>query len=746
MPRYHIDKITSFLRYLQRLVMAADSDEAVDVSEDLVLKDSPLDQYLKEIGISDFASYSSIKDCESCHEMVDETLMSIGTPEDRIGPSPPTLPFSTDVKKSSSSRVQFKILLEKFMHPTSLQSLKLRNCTEELFDMFSNSEVLRDSVASKKYPAQANADNDKNFKLSNISEQLFLGKHLAAWSLMWLIVCIGIGLFLKFSTSHPIALFAITTIFLAALLFSSATACRLYLLQKVDQCCNMAATSTEVFINHCEAFCKALDKSFLLIRECEVIAQGWTFYHPSMPTLQSGSRRRGSCLTLRKTVMNNCLQLFEIIASTAKLLTKSLPDNLQLIYAEDGIFNITTNEIQSSINQMGYKEDEVPPSDLLKSMMCLIKSEIVEMFQITLLLLEKQLEKQEISIQDSSDSQILIDALTATLTDTNTTLLLILNDINSKYSFAKENEFKEKLSKNKPRLTLPKSPLEMKIDSAALHLKSAIGHLECLENLLSSNIANNECLETPEALTQEIHQLTSVFNYDLESAKYCVGGVDEAFLSKINDIVVDECSCTSKAEASRQVSAPIICHEEPIVEPEGDQLLEGISAPFEEHSNDGNMEQSILEEKRLKRQLNENKRLINELKVIFSFKKSPVGLVPFDLLKQNINIANNIEEITVAAESQQSVSLHPNSGLLSNDILEFEADCTAEDRQDRVSLRNESESATSGARLSSLSVLSDLKSVLMSRQQEGLLNEKMLESDTFGCDSDDASSGGSDPD
>lgn len=704
-------------------------EDILDESEDLILKDSPLDQYLKEIGVCDFSSYSL-------------TTLSENLPSDsdnnKVLPSSVLKNGSFLHPQALSLKINFtriwikiKSFMMKILFATTTTDMKLLQCIEDLAVLFSKSELLCDSMVNpieKRLPLKQDRWFIKN-------ETSFIGNSTLAISFLLLLVCV----------LAAIASGWIIVWFFAApsLLLSLIIACRSYYLQRTDLFCGLLVSTAGSFTENCEVICRTFDKSFLLVRECEVISQGWTFYHPGIPALKAGSRKRGSCSALRESMMRSSFQIFEITASAAKLLVNYLPENLRLIYAEDGVFNITSEEIKSSIDEALTEEDVHPHTDMLRSMICLVKSGIVELFQVICLILDEQLKHDDNSIECSSELQLLIGALTKIFKEKNKSFDRILPELSSKYLFTKENEFKENLPKNKPKSLAHGSPYQMKLDSASLHLKSALGFLEQIGNLLSSDVEDQSLLNNREALYHEINQLRYVYSCDLDSAKDCVNDLESLLMPKKIDNSSSQCLIKPNLKSTEE-NPDIICSiDESVVHQEGDLLLEGISEFSEEKDCTINYQTSLVEEQKLKQQLNESKRLVNELKVIFSFKKSPIGLMPLDLVKENMNLGtdekidrfdNNTDQLIPSNQQndQQMCFSHETA-------IEHEAEKSFESKDDLVDLSSEGEAEKEESQGPSMSVINDLKSMLLVRQQRGFVGENLIEADTFGSDEDDCS-------
>ena len=695
--------------------MAACSQE----TEDLILKDSPLDQYLKEIGISDFDSYSSLP-CDKNSQKVSSKEQS---------PSVVTGQSLGRSSRTDSSLNTFMLFINEYVFPNS--SFNVRMSLENIMSLFLNSAILCDIKKSEQFPTSINDALSENvgsirpFKKDNTEN--FTGKKLTWTSFLVLFTCILMAL--KLTPHQTLMFFTVLLVILVA----SAIAYWLYVLQETHSLCSKSVHLTKVFIENFETICKSFDKSFLLIRECEVISQGYTFYHPGVPTLKSGCRRRGSCVTLREAVVENSLKLFEVIASAANLLIICLPKDHHLIYAEDGIFNVSPDELKSSIAEIKLKGNGILPTDLVRSMICLIKSEVIELFQIILLLVRKHLSGEEAASLNSSDLHQLLFTLSEIYSKNIVATSHILDDMDLKFAFVKKNEFKEHLSDIKPKFSFPSCPMQIKLDSAFLHLKSAMGHLEYFESILPQNIMLDENSKVDDGISGKVCQFFTLFNHDVECAKECVDDINKSLSSHLDGTTVDKSPFQSTLEGSEQVSDLELIDCESPMQQVGDLLLEGISDPSHDQDEFLRTEQSLLDEKRLKEQVYENERLIKELKVLFSFKKSPVGLVSLDLVKENMPAVRTVDELSHDVMVGQNLPTNVNTMQTSYDpALENGTGKTSNTTEDVRMLGNEHELAVNRAPADSM--LNDLRLVFMHRQQQGLLKECMVEADT--CSSD----------
>ena len=711
----------------------ADNAEDFDAVEDLVLRNSPLDQYLREIGVNDFTSYSS--------QASDDTPQKIRY-KDLVSPTDvPTRPLkkihttNSPLYGSSTNVIpKFMSAVIMFMFPTLSYSSKAS--LKDILSLFVNSGILLDVA---KVPTCLAMDSDSCYDNSEFAGQregydtrktYCVGRKLAITSMFMLFVSILIAAVLKLQIYQPVAILGtlFLVVFAVAALF--AVVYQFFIQQKFSKTCRKTIQLTKDFINNFEAVCKILDKSFLLIRECEVISQGCTFYHPSIPALQSESRKRGSCLLLREAIMENCLKLFETISAIAKQLIEYLPKNLYLTYTEDGIFNIALDDLKTSIAEIGLKGNGIPPTDLITSVICLVKSELIELFQIILLLVEKQSAVDENLGDNFSRNQGLLSTLAGVYGSNISTICDILDDIQSKYSFVKENEFKETAPKSKPAFGYQPSQIQLKIDSAFLHLKSAMGHLEHLELILPHGLQASDYLRTNGAPQEEINSLVNIFSHDLESAKDCVTDINNFFMLKASRIPIDEPTVSINGKTSEQL-LDLNFQDTGLSTQEGDLLLEGFSEPPPAKNEIVEADQPFLEEQGLREQLNENKRLIKELEVIFAFKKSPMGLVPMDLVKESLTSARNMGEGSHYVECGNFVSLSDAKRLSSlNPHTDCEGEKSLHIAQDQDSLGEGNESGLTDTGIPRVSLIDDLKHALMSRSQHGILKENMIETCT----------------
>ena len=715
----------------------ADNAEDFETVEDLVLRNSPLDQYLREIGVNNFTSYSSQANDDTPQEISHEDLVS---PTD-VPTRPGKKHHSTKSPFYGSSTnliPKFMSAVTVFMFPTLSYSSKAS--LKEIMSLFVNSDILIDVDKNQICLTMDNGSFCDNSEFARHREQYdkkeanFVGRKSAIASMFMLFVSISMAAVSKLQIYQSVAILgALFLVFLAvAGLF--VVIYQFFMQQKMRKACKKTVQLTKDFIKNFETVCKTLDKSFLLIRECEVISQGFTFYHPSIPALQSQSRKRGSCLILREAIMESCLRLFEITSVTTKLLIEYLPKDLYLTYAEDGIFNIALEDLKTSIAEIGLKGNGIPPTDLIKSVICLIKSGLIELFQVILLLATRQATVDDNLGDDFRRYQGLLCTLTGIYESNMSTVSDILNDIQSKYSFVKENEFRETVPQNKPAFGYQPSQIQLSIDSAFLHLKSAMGHLEYLQGILPHGSEAGDYLNINSVPQEEIHKLVCIFGHDLESAKDCMADIDNFFALKAGRMSVDEPLVLSKAEAPERLLDPSFQYTE-LSTQEGDLLLEGVSEPSPAQNEAVQAEQSFLEDQRFREQLNENKRLIKELEVIFAFKKSPIGLVPMDLVKESMTSARTLGEDSYDDAGEKFVSLNEMKKNVSlNLAAAYEGETSFHITADKSTILEGNESTLTRTGIPPVSLMDDLKHALMNRPQQDLLKENMIEA--FTCTSD----------
>ena len=705
--------------------MSEEPEEASEITEDLVLKGSPLSDYLEKIGRDDFEYYPST--AESIKDLHEETTSSNDAATVKMG-------LGKQLEKDSSSAC------------SSRSFSKAKENNNSLLHICDTSQILRSRLIlflenlREKFSKSAvfgEVDDSCHDMLAEGNAQ-FLAQTPILRATTIIVLQISIAL------SFPLtSIFAKANLILICLLLFYLFL-KWYCIRNFTENCKNMVTAGESFVSNCESLFKAVDKSILLIRECEVISIGLTFYHPNLPTLKTGSRKRGMCSILRRSLYENSLKCFEVLRNVSETMIDTLPGELRLFYKEESISAISIDEIKSSIGHDNLDFGCIN-SDILKSMICLVKSQIIELFEVTVTSLEKSFISK---LQEGQiDPECLLDMIFYIFRkDLQIQMNEFVKDIESKYIFTKENEFKEKSSKMRQyparKTNNSQQQFHALLDSASLHLKASLGSIESLEEVLVEQIENRQSLTMEnESFHQKLQDIVILFNHNIDSAKDCVSAINDILQiqteSKHSLPHTDDGDCNHDRSKILMASPTLkfAC-----TDPEGDQLLEGISEPTQESTS---KEQApSMEEARLaKSQIRENKRVVNELKAIFSLKKSPVGLMPFDLVKDNINTnfkESSDEEVTIefACEETENIK-HVTCGDETASNEEFSNDLS----DDQTEPESENLEFRPAGSFPSIDVMSDLAKVLASRRSTGQVIEQTLEINTFGSDDDEEDTG-----
>lgn len=714
----------------------ADEQEASQVTDDLVLKGSPLSEYLEEIGRGDFEYYPSTG--ESIKDLHDEKMSSndenagavkMGL-SNQLAKESNFACSSSSFSKAKKGNDSIYGSLFHICDTSRIVTSKLIWFLENLSEKFSKSDVFGE-VDGGSHDGQTVTQTDRHDMLAGGNAQFLTQPPFLKAAT---IIALQIGIALAFPST---SMFAKVNLLLICL-FLFYILYKWYSIRKFTENCKDMLTAGEHFVSNCESLCKAVDKSILLIRECEVISMGLTFYHPNLPALKIGSRRRGMCSTLRRSLYENTLKCFEVLRKISGTMISTLPEGLKLFYKEDSISDVSINEIKSSIGHDELDFDCID-SDILKSIICLVKSQLIELFEVTITSLEKSLinDLQEGKIDPEFSLGMILNIFGK---DIQTQMNDIVKDIESKYAFTKENEFKEKSLKMKlnpaRKANNGHQQCHVLLDSASLHLKASLGSIESLEEFLVEENEIGQSLELEnESFSQKLEDIVTLFNHNIDSARDCVSSINEILQiqteSKKPLPHADDGDCNERSEIL--TTSPTLKF--PSTEPEGDQLLEGISEPTQEMTS--KEQPPSMEEVRLaKSQIRENKRVVNELKAIFSLKNSPVGLMPFDLVKDNINInlkESNDEEVTTEFVCQETGNINPDS--FGNEMPlseEFSNDLN----DDQIEGELENFDVRPAGNFPSIDVMSDLAKALASRRSTGQVIEQTLEANTFGSDED----------
>ncbi|XP_065071821.1 vezatin-like [Rhopilema esculentum] len=708
--------------------MMADNFEAGNDCEDLVFEGSPLSMYLQQIGNDDFCSYTSdsVPVCSETRQDLEKLPLS---DTNTIVPDISLTNFFT----------KFKQYLRKSLVTNYFSETELKTTIKTIDKKMADSA----SVVSGNYLEEDKDSNQERSEVTTVvkdDEKKHLRPSLKQMTLMILQFSIALG-----CAAHSNLLSSqILVLSLLNALILVITICHLlyqfYISKQFTFICNDAINTTDMFTHSSESICKCFDKCFLLIRECEVISMGSTFYHPSMPVLKIAPRKRGMCIALRRCMAKNSLIYFESMKKLVLHLINHLPDHLKLLHLKDGICSIAVEDIMSSFDKDSYLDEGALTSAMIKSLICLTRSQLFEMFQIIRQVLQRFLEtekyKEEKQLLSSIESVMKPLKMAITRSES------VLKDMESVFMFTKENEFMEKKYIKKTMLPSQRFLWGVKIDSSFLHLKSATGTLQQIENIFKADSSEEVSLDADvvanmdESQKSMMKHLLDNVKCDLEGARSCINEIEGLF-HMASFVKNDECGKNDiDTFAPSNSNILTISPNLALVEPEGDLFLEAISDPtYGRNSTEDNMLR--FEEEQCNQQIRESKMLMSELKRIFSYKKDPVGLLPFDLVKKRSTSHSN--------EGTQSSIDNVNdfdSQNIATEKEEVEDSCEQdEENQEKypdsysgIGIEKSNEFSNDRTFEPPIGILDDLKLAILNRQANNMISELTIETDTFEMD------------
>eukprot|EP00794_Sanderia_malayensis_P005546 gene5546-6231_t len=664
--------------------MACEGDFLDEEDEEVILAGSPLAQYLHEIGEEDFSSFpsSSLSTLKSEQSLRNVDLQVAG---EGVRPI-----FSWPSASAHYFQKAWCSVFELFGDSQRKERF-VSECRKDILEQLHNSMFLEDASITEM--AEENCKIEKeNLSLGNSNTQLILIFVFVVWNCTWNLSLVTDLLLTLF--------FALLAIFLIYYLWEK------HSLSEVRAICKCAVEAVTNFLKNSDEFCLCVDKSILVIREFEVVAMGRTFYHPNLPQLKSGGQKRGMCIVLRRFLLDGMLKSFEILKNATELVVKSVPTEMKLMYKERGISNITLSEIKSSLEIIKLDADEFVSMDVLKSLACLSKAqliEIVEMMAITL---------NPTSFQRKNCPDIILSfivKLAKTFDKELSALDVIIKDIKTNCDFTKENEF-----------------------------KSSLDRLGAIEDYLKSKFTqtnkdlNGEHVSLEDCEIDSFRELTAAFRHGINSAKDCVEDLELRLWKPVRK---DEKISNSEDVGQDDFLLPEMSN---IRQPDGDVYLEGTSEPVVDSRTVVFDDTSLENELKQRQEARESKRLMNELKAIFALKKSPVGLVSFDLLKTELDIKNEEE----FQDSSEELNVKPKENQNYFQVLEkgefYDEGCNNSNDDDcydkECSSKKEHKFGTSGP-LNSF--IPDLASVIRIKSNNFGISEQTLEADTFGISDND---------
>ena len=383
-------------------------------------------------------------------------------------------------------------------------------------------------------------------------------------------------------------------------------------------------SNVQQFVDVFHTYDKIIDKVIRHIKEVEVITHGYSqinmFYSLQQKCLSKGER----CLKLRSCLMCGLSDLFNQLRNKVQIILDSKRNGMQFDYKEEYIAMLpidTFSEVLYSTSNNNQNGVRVTPLDQLKAIVCLYRVQMSEYIYIMI-----------VSLFTFHHNKIKIDVkeVLFSLKDLNKNILNILKlleeqlNISVKLIFQKEKN----ICKQKP-CEVP--TMEDVLHSSEIHLHTALARIEELKIMFQQNSPDSE--EFPSDILQS---LTSQFNLSLENAKFCIEDiVDKVQQNMIQDVVkhteqID--TITEKEENYVLFTNKSIDIGDMLYEGESDSVVRRESGMM----NIDDIGETLKESK-------ESRKLMRELKTILSVKESPVGLISFPLMKINDNQQNDIE-------------------------------------------------------------------------------------------------------
>ena len=401
-----------------------------------------------------------------------------------------------------------------------------------------------------------------------------------------------------------------------------------------------------------ESFNHLIDRTLLLIREAEIISMGYTYYHASAPLniLKDKESQRGRCPVLRKMLLDILFESFKDFKISASEVVKYLPKEVQNKYEIDGVLTIPVDSIASFIKDRHEMLKENITVDLLKSFICLSRAQQAGFLEVMSASVQNWWQSLDETVKSYSEK---LSNLEYTISNLCITIENFMKKLTIEYNFTKNNLFQEdnKVQNNiKPAATRPQPLFDNQVSSAILHLQSAMERVNSLHRIIANyqSLKDSDEVATKEFM-KEFDLIISAFKTNADGAIACICNIEEdvnkSYLktSSQNDPPNDSSgnyhhdSTRKLTQNQENVNTSKIDQET-----HGDVMIEGYSDAVEFDIAVKEDEYFLHEKERLQREQEGSKKLMRELKSIFSLKKDPAGLLTFDLVKRG---ATNVESI-----------------------------------------------------------------------------------------------------
>ena len=359
-----------------------------------------------------------------------------------------------------------------------------------------------------------------------------------------------------------------------------------------------------------------INKAMRHVKEVEVISLGYTTMKSILPYDPTKGKK---CLKLRNCLMDGLFDIFMQIRTSQRLLLQGgIEHQLLCDYKEEYIASISL-DVFSEILSVKKKDSEtgLPFIQLeeLKKVICLYKSQLSELVYKTIVDLYTVYKGK---VTENNLIQEII-YLTSDLTKNIRQAVRLLDE---------HLHASVKLIFQRQKLKAPKSvqnnvDLKSFFHSSELHLYAALNRIDEMKCLIKQH---EELEKSPSEL---FSGLIVQFNLALENAKCCIQDAgDIVNPRRIKSKVTDNNHIDGNISARENTDDNVVFHEP--IKIDGDVLFEGESDTHQ--IREVSME-NIEEFERSLKESKDSKKLLRELKSVFAVKDSPVGLLKFPLNK-----------------------------------------------------------------------------------------------------------------
>ena len=555
----------------------------MEEDEEIILENSPLDSYLKEVTFQDFSRY--------------ETLAAVN-------------PFISDNSKATEqSPLENHQCTSKAHVKTFNDKLKLIAA----FKLF-NSNLM--NAGDSNLLLDAKDDLDRALKIAKTIIQhpkITKKSSYSRYSIAALVVVLSI--FMHFALSLHVTLLLVVSSIVLYCIFYLDIAKR----DKEEE--SFDFSKIDKLTEYSFHFDKLVDKSIQHIKEVEVINVGLQIYHDKLigGTELLLSNRTQKCLKLRNVLLEMLIDLFTETRQHMRLLLKSHSKGI-FSFKEEFVASLPLERFNEIFLQEQPSDDFTLPAVSLKKLKSLtyLYRALLSEFVLGLFVILYE----NISLKESkTDLYQSFDKLLVVIVNSSRLLEQTLEN-SIQQTFNKTRHFdKRKVMQGKSI----ENTNEKFLNNCRINLFSALKRMEEVEEVVGGcgGSITDDTIDFFEKLLLE-------FFLNVDNARACMEDLFDLHKPKVSGSM--DANDTKVERMQQDETSSIAEIRSAVLEPEtGDRMYEGDSLRTPVQRGDEPIDIEELQQK-LKEKRG-SKRLLKELKTVFKVKESPAGLLSFPLTK-----------------------------------------------------------------------------------------------------------------